>query len=70
MERIIGNPMIRTAQSIIVGLAVSGSVAVFLAVDADSHSVSDTLYGSVVAIAVIWLLAAGLMLMLRRTRRA
>jgi hypothetical protein len=36
-------------------IAVAASVWIFLAVDAGSHSVSDTLYGAVVPIGLVWL---------------
>jgi hypothetical protein len=47
--------------------AVAASVWIFLAVDSGSHSVSDTLYGSVVPIGLVWLAALLVVLVLGRT---
>ncbi|MDP9270499.1 MAG: hypothetical protein M3P14_05930 [Chloroflexota bacterium] len=49
------------------GVAAVASVWIFLAVDSGSHSVSDTLYGSVVPIGLIWLAALAVVLVLGRT---
>ena len=46
-------------------LAVAASVWIFLAVDAGSHSVSDTLYGAVVPIGLVWLGALALLASMR-----
>jgi hypothetical protein len=51
----------------VLAAAAAASVWVFLAVDSHSHSVSDTLYGAVVPIGLIWLVAIGVVLVLRRT---
>ncbi len=45
------------------------SVWIFIAVDAGSHSVSDTLYGSVVPIGLVWLLALAVSVLAARTIR-
>ena len=47
--------MQRAITAATVVLAVAASVWIFLAVDAGSHSVSDTLYGAVVPIGLVWL---------------
>ena len=46
-------------------LAVAASVWIFLAVDTGSHSVSDTLYGAVVPIGLVWLGALALLATVR-----
>jgi hypothetical protein len=48
-------------------IAIAASVWVFLAVDGTSHSVSDTLYGATPPIGFIWLVALGVLIVLRRT---
>ena len=53
--------MKRTMQFVLVGSAVAASIAVITTVDRGSHSVSDTLYGSVVYVTFIWI-AAGIAL--------
>jgi len=62
--------MSRFAPWIVVALAAVGSAAVIVAIDRNSHSVSDTLYRSVIQVAAIWLLAGAVLLALRRPRRA
>lgn len=56
-----------SATWIVVVMAAAASVWVFVAVDSHSHSVSDTLYGAVVPIGLIWLAAVGVLLLVRRT---
>ena len=48
-------------------VAASASVWVFLAVDRTSHSVSDTFYGAAVPIGLVWLVALGVIAVVRRT---
>ncbi len=50
-----------------VALAVAASIWIFLTVDAGSHSVSDTLYGAVVPIGLVWLAALAVVVIARRT---
>jgi len=57
----------RIWRRIALGVAAAASVWIFLAVDSGSHSVSDTLYGSVVPIGLVWLAALAVILVLRRT---
>jgi hypothetical protein len=57
----------RVAQALAIILAVAASVWIFLAVDAGSHSVSDTLYGVVVPIGLVWLAALAVVAIVRRT---
>ena len=49
------------------GVAAAASVWVFLAVDSNSHSVSDTFYGAAVPIGLVWLVAITVGFVLRRT---
>lgn len=49
--------------------AAPASVAIFLAVDARSHSASDTLSGVVVPIGLVWLLAFAVITPAGRTMR-
>ena len=51
-------------------IAAVASVWIFLAVDANSHSVSDTLYGVVVPIGLVWLTALAVITLVRRTIRS
>ena len=51
----------------VVAAATGVSGWIFLSVDSRSHSVSDTLYGVAVPVALIWLVAIGVILVLRRT---
>lgn len=51
----------------VVAAATLLSAWVFLSVDSRSHSVSDTLYGAAVPVALVWLVAIGVILVLRRT---
>ena len=46
--------------------AVAASVSVVSVVDQGSHSVSDTLYGSVLYLVVIWAMAGIALLVLNR----
>jgi hypothetical protein len=48
-------------------VAAGTSVWVFLAVDRSSHSVSDTFYGAAVPIGLVWLVALGVIAVVRRT---
>jgi hypothetical protein len=48
-------------------LAAAASVWVVLAVDRTSHSVSDTFYGAAVPIGLVWLVALGVIALVRRT---
>jgi hypothetical protein len=48
-------------------IAAAASVWIFLAVDRSSHSVSDTFYGAAVPIGVVWLVALGVIALVRRT---
>ena len=48
-------------------LAATASAWVFLAVDSTSHSVSDTFYGAVVPIGLVWLIAFGVIALVSRT---
>ena len=57
--------MRRVITAAIVVLAVAASACIFLAVDAGSHSVSDTLYGAVVPIGLVWLGALALLAIVR-----
>jgi K+ transporter len=57
--------MQRATTAAIVVIAVAASVLIFLAVDAGSHSVSDTLYGAVVPVGFVWLGALGLLATMR-----
>lgn len=57
----------RVAQALAIILALAASVWIFGAVDAGSHSVSDTLYGVVVPIGLVWLAALAVLAMVRRT---
>jgi peptidoglycan/LPS O-acetylase OafA/YrhL len=57
----------RVWRRLVLGVAVAASVWVFLAVDSGSHSISDTLYGSVVPIGLVWLAALAVVLVLGRT---
>jgi hypothetical protein len=58
--------MIRTARWVLVLAAVAASINVVAVVDQGSHSVSDTLYGSVVYLVVIWAMAGIALLILNR----
>jgi hypothetical protein len=49
--------------------AAVATIAVFLAVDSHSHSVSDTFYGMVVPEAIVLAVAAAALLLLRARRR-
>jgi hypothetical protein len=49
------------------GAAAALSVWIFFSVDSSSHSVSDTFYGSVAAIGLVWLVALAVVFVLRRT---
>jgi hypothetical protein len=51
----------------IVAVASAISVWVFITVDAGSHSVSDTLYGSAVPIGLVWLVAVAALAAMART---
>jgi hypothetical protein len=66
--------MQRAITAATVVLAVAASAWIFLAVDAGSHSVSDTLYGAVVPIGLVWLGALALLatvrLLARRTGKS
>lgn len=50
-----------------IGTAAAPSAWIFFSVDGGSHSVSDTLYGSVVPIGLAWLAALAVVAVLRRT---
>lgn len=50
-----------------VALGVAASIWIILAVDAGSHSVSDTLYGAAVPIGLVWLAALAVVVIARRT---
>ena len=50
-----------------IGVASALSVWTFFSVDSSSHSVSDTFYGSVVPIGLVWLAALAVVAVLRRT---
>jgi len=62
--------MSRFAPWSVVALVAAASVAIIVAIDRNSHSVSDTLYGSAIQVAAIWLLAGAALIALRRLRRA
>jgi hypothetical protein len=49
------------------GVAAAASVWIFLAVDSNSHSVSDTFYGAAAPIGLGWLVAMAVVFVLRRT---
>ena len=59
--------MRRTLIAAVVVVAAAASAWIFLAVDAGSHSVSDTFYGAAAPIGLVWLVAVGVVLVLRRT---
>ncbi|MDP9250346.1 MAG: hypothetical protein M3O78_03130 [Chloroflexota bacterium] len=59
--------MRRTLITSALTVAAAASVWIFLAVDRTSHSVSDTFYGAVVPIGLVWLVAVAVVLVLRRT---
>jgi len=59
----------RSIVALIMAGASGVSVWIFIAVDAGSHSVSDTLYGSVVPIGLVWLLALAVSVLAARTIR-
>jgi hypothetical protein len=59
----------RIVRWLLVLIGVAGSVAIGAAVDRSSHSVSDTLYGSVIPVLLLWLVV-GLVLLALRPRRA
>ena len=61
--------MQRTTTAAIVVIAVAASVWILLAVDAGSHSVSDTLYGAVVPVGLVWLGALALLATVRLIAR-
>lgn len=58
--------MNRTARWVLVLAAVAASVSVVSIVDQGSHSVSDTLYGSVIYVALIWAMAGLAFLVMQR----
>ena len=58
--------MTRTASWMLVLAAVAASVSVISLVDQGSHSMSDTLYGSVVYLIGIWAVTGLVLLALRR----
>jgi hypothetical protein len=58
--------MIRTARWILVLAAVAATVSVISVVDQASHSVIDTLYGSVVWVVLIWAVAGATILIMSR----
>jgi hypothetical protein len=49
------------------GVAAAASVWIFLAVDSNSHSVSDTIYGAAGPIGLLWLVSLAVVFVLRRT---
>ena len=53
--------MQRAITAATVVIAIAASAWIFFAVDAGSHSVSDTLYGAVVPIGLVWLGALALL---------
>ena len=58
--------MNRTARWILVLAAVAATVSVISVADQGSQSVSDTLYGSVVFVVLIWAMAGLALLAMRR----
>lgn len=58
--------MIRNARWFLVLAAVAASVNVLVVVDQGSHSVSDTVSGSALYLAVIWLVAGVALVILSR----
>ncbi len=60
-----------TLRRVVIGAIVAGaaalSVAIFLAVDVESHSASDTLYGVVGPIGLVWLVALAASVLTART---
>ncbi len=69
MPRPYHHGMKRTIVAIVVAAAALASAWIFLSVDAGSHSASDTLYGSVVPIGLVWLIALALLATTARTMK-
>ncbi|HEX6655796.1 MAG TPA: hypothetical protein VF153_06255 [Candidatus Limnocylindria bacterium] len=53
---------------LLVAVAIVGTVAISVAVDQSSHSVSDTLYGAAGPVLLLWLVVAALLLLPRLRR--
>ena len=62
--------MRRIVPATTLAIAAVASVWIFLAVDSTSHSVSDTLYGVLVPIGLVWLTALAVITLVRRTIRS
>ena len=56
----------RAGSSVVIALAAVVSIRLFVAIDAASHSASDTLLGFVPNDIVIWAVALGIVWLLRR----
>ncbi|HUP83745.1 MAG TPA: hypothetical protein VM284_06115 [Candidatus Limnocylindria bacterium] len=59
---------VRLALLIVFGLLIYGTVMVFLALDADSHSASDTLRPFLLTMGPVWLVALWAARVVLRTR--
>ena len=59
----------RVIRLLLVVLAVAGTVAIGIAVDRSSHSVSDTLYGAAAPVLLLWLVVGAALLLLPYIRR-
>lgn len=57
----------RFLRFLILGVAVAATVVIGVAVDQNSHSVSDTLIGATGPVLVTWLVTAAMLLLLART---